>query len=75
MLTQYFKRPDNTIVTGQQLIKIVSDYILVDPKAQYEFTVGTDSQSYDKTKMVEVIAVHRVGKGGIFFYNVSVIFF
>ena len=71
MLTQYFKRPDNTTVTGQQLIKIVSDYISADPKAQYEFTVGTDSQSYDKTKMVEVIAVHRVGKGGIFFYNVE----
>lgn len=71
MLTTLFKRPDNTTVTGAQLIKIVSDYIATDPKAQYEFTVSTDMQSYNKTKIVEVIAVHGVGKGGIFFYNVE----
>ena len=73
MLNQIFTRPSGEKINGENLIKIISNYILADTKATYEFTVGTDSQSYDKTKMVEVIAVHRVGKGGIFFYNVEYI--
>ena len=37
----------------------------------YRVTVGTDSQNFDKTKTVNVIAVHCVGKGGIFFYQIK----
>lgn len=36
----------------------------------YHVTVGTDSQNFDKTKVVNVIAVHCEGKGGIFFYQI-----
>ena len=38
---------------------------------KYDITVGTDSQNFDKTKMVEVVAVHNVGRGGIFFYRIE----
>ncbi len=33
--------------------------------------IGTDSQNFDNTKIVMVIALHTVGKGGIFFYEVT----
>ena len=36
-------------------------------------TVGTDSQNFDKTKIVSVIAANKEGHGGIFFYEVSMI--
>lgn len=36
---------------------------------QFEITIGTDSQTYSKSKIITVIAVHRVGKGGFFFWN------
>ena len=73
MFTQNFTRPSGEVVSPKRLIEIVSNYILQEPNASYEFTVGTDSQNYDRTKIVEVIAVHKIGKGGIFFYNTSYI--
>lgn len=38
----------------------------------FQITVGTDSQSFSKeTKIVSVIAAHREGHGGVFFYEVT----
>jgi len=37
----------------------------------FHITVGTDSQNFDQTKMVSVIAVVCEGHGGIFFYEIS----
>ena len=53
------------------MTKIIAEYIAAQPFADYEITVGTDSQSHSRTKLVEVIAIHRVGAGGIFFYRVE----
>ena len=36
-----------------------------------QIVVGTDSQNFDKTKIVSVIAVTCEGHGGIFFYEVE----
>ena len=36
-----------------------------------QITVGTDSQNFDQTKIVSVIAVTCEGHGGIFFYEVD----
>lgn len=65
------KRPSGQKVSMQEIVEIVKDFILQAPNEKYEFTVGTDSQNFSFTKMVEVIAIHRVGKGGLFFYNVE----
>lgn len=35
--------------------------------------MGTDSQSYSETRIVTVIALQHIGKGGIFFYNLDII--
>jgi hypothetical protein len=56
-------------VTIEEVAKIVTDYILSDTSALYEVNIGTDSQTYADVKIVEVVAVHRVGKGGIYFYR------
>lgn len=72
MITESFKRPTGQVVSSNEIIATIADYIKQDPYAEYEFTVGTDSQTFaDCTKIVEVIALHKVGRGGIFFYNTS----
>lgn len=38
---------------------------------EFNVMIGTDSQNFDQTKMVMVIALHNVGRGGIFFYEVQ----
>ena len=63
------RRPSGQSVTIDEIIQIIKDYILEQPDEKYTFTVGTDSQNHSQTKMVEVIAIHRVGRGGILFYN------
>lgn len=72
-MIQKFRTAAGELFTIDQVIKKIADYIEKDTSNRYEFTVGTDSQNFDRTKIVEVIAVHRVGKGGIFFYNVEFI--
>lgn len=40
--------------------------------SKYEILIGTDSQAnYDSTKFVTAIVVHKVGKGGIYFYETT----
>lgn len=63
-----FKSPTYGCVTIPEIAKIIKNKILSDP-GEYNLMVGTDSQNFDKTRMVTVIALHNVGHGGIFFYN------
>ncbi len=66
-----FTRGNKQKVRYNKMIDIIRDFILEDTESEYQFTVGTDSQNADHTKMVEVIAIHRVGRGGIFFYRIE----
>lgn len=71
MPERMFLRPNGEYVTKEQVFKLIAQYIASDPHSEYEITVGTDSQSGHKTKMVEVIVARRMGSGGIFFYRTS----
>ena len=70
-MSEMFVRPNGERVTLKEVARIVATYMAARPMSSYTVTVGTDSQNYDKTKMVEVIAVHRKGSGGIYFYNIE----
>ena len=50
--------------------KILS-FISQDTYAEYEIAVGTDSMTHGRhnTKFALVISVHKVGKGGIYFFK------
>ena len=73
MLDKKFRQGDGLLVSYKEMVQHIADYILVDTSAEYEITVGTDSQNHSQTKMVEVIAVRRIGKGGIFFYHTDTV--
>ncbi len=54
-----------------RLKEIVSTFMAGDKKARYEIIVGTDSQKVEKNKydFVSALVIHRVGYGGIYFWN------
>lgn len=68
-MEKMFKRGNGQEVSYSEMIKVIADYIRVNPSASYDITVGTDSQSHKYCRMVEVIAVCRIGDGGIFFFR------
>lgn len=63
-----YKSPTYGYVTIPEIANIIKQKVLDNP-GEYTLMVGTDSQNFDKTKMVTVIALHNIGHGGIFFYN------
>lgn len=70
MPTEYIMQsPTYGSVTIEEVAKIVAEYILANEDSVYEISIGTDSQTFAEVKMVEVIAIHRVGRGGIYFYK------
>lgn len=64
-------RPDDSSCDIREAARVMVDWIGREPSARYELTVGTDSQNFDDTKMVEVVVLRRVGSGGIFFYHID----
>ena len=66
-----FKTAQGQVMSVPDIAKKIFEFIMSDKTNSYEITVGTDSQNFDRTKMVEVIAVHRKGRGGTYFYNIE----
>lgn len=67
----YYHSPTHGKVSLEKLKEIVSAFMSQDKKARYEIIVGTDSQKaranvYD---FVTALIIHRVGWGGIYFWN------
>ena len=58
-------------VSYEKMIDIIKSFIKKSPQSAYNISVGTDSQNFDYTKTVVVVAIHRVGSGGIFFYDIK----
>ena len=58
-------------VDMDQIAKILCERVSKSPNEPHDILIGTDSQNFDKTKVVEVIAYHDVGHGGIFFYEIT----
>lgn len=68
-----FHSASGKAMTINEIADRIIQYMMEDINASYEIMVGTDSQTHKDTKMVEIIAVHRKGLGGIFFHNTDFI--
>lgn len=58
-------------ISIDHMAQIIKDYIESDKESEYTVSVGTDSQNHQLTKIVVAVAVHKHGKGGIFFYDIK----
>lgn len=66
-----YNSPTHGKLDLEELKRVISRYMAGDKKAAYDIIVGTDSQ---KTKnggfdFVSALIIHRVGHGGIYFWN------
>mgnify|MGYP004600791907 CR=1 FL=1 len=65
--------PTHGEVTMQEIPKYIREYYnrMKEYGTGIYITIGTDSQNFDYTKEVSVIAVICEGRGGIFFYKIN----
>jgi len=53
----------------EQLFKQLVDYMREQPDQRYHLIIGTDSLLGDDTCFVTAVVIHRVGRGGRYFYH------
>lgn len=58
-------------VSINDIVRIIDKQVSKNPHSEYQVIVGTDSQNFDITKIVLVIAVIEKSKGGFFFYDIT----
>ena len=66
-----FISPSLGKTTFQEVVNRIKDTVNKFPHDEFRITVGTDSQNFDITKIVLVIVLEHVGKGSIFFYQIT----
>ena len=54
-----------------EVARLIRDFINEAPDREYAIYIGSDSQNSYYTKMVTVVAVHRIGHCGKYFYEIS----
>jgi predicted RNase H-related nuclease YkuK (DUF458 family) len=65
----YFISPTKGRLHFSQVIDDIVSFMEEDPSVPYKLIIGSDSQVKDKACFVTAIIVHRVGKGGRYFYR------
>ena len=63
--------PTHGEITLRQTAILIKNFVELDPEGQYAIYIGSDSQNTYYTKMVTVIAIHKLGRGGQYFYEIS----
>lgn len=64
-----FHNPTLGKMNLKKVIQEILSFMEVDPKRRYDIVVGTDSEGNGKVDFVTAIVVHRIGKGGRYFWK------
>ncbi|MDR7454039.1 MAG: ribonuclease H-like YkuK family protein, partial [Armatimonadota bacterium] len=64
-----FVSPTKGRLTFEQMFKQLVGYIKDEPDQHYHLIIGTDSLLSDDTTFVTAVIVHKVGRGGRYFYR------
>jgi predicted RNase H-related nuclease YkuK (DUF458 family) len=72
--SDYFISPTKGKLSLKAVIDDITNYLFEDPNSKYRLVIGTDSQrrligDQTLTNFVTAIVVHRVGKGGRYFWQ------
>lgn len=63
-----FHNPTQGELLFAQVLEEIVKFMVGDARARYTLMIGSDSAGYDDIDIVSVIAVHRVGNGGRYFW-------
>ena len=65
-----FKSPTKGSLDFEAMFQDILGFVRDDPGAPYNLIVGTDSQkTRDEIRFVTAVVIHRIGKGGRFYYQ------
>lgn len=64
-----FQNSKHEWLTLEQVLERIIEFIDEMPEFEYKLSIGTDSMTYKASHFVLAIVLHRVGKGGIYFYK------
>lgn len=65
----YFVSPTKGVMGFEQMFADLMAFVDENPDATYKVIVGTDSQVHDDVVFVTAVIVHRLGKGGRYYYS------
>ena len=65
-----FYSPTKGVLSLGKIVNELIDYKKEDPESKYKIVIGTDSETREKgIDFVCVVAIHRVGRGGRYFWS------
>jgi predicted RNase H-related nuclease YkuK (DUF458 family) len=67
--TNIFHSPSKGRIKLTKVAKEISDFINEDAQSKYRLVVGTDSNGDKRADFVTAVIVHRVGRGGRYFWK------
>lgn len=67
----WFESPSEGRLTIEQMFGSLLAYIQEDSEAAYKLIIGSDSHTRHETYFVTAVVIHRIGKGGRYFFSRS----
>ncbi len=64
-----FISPTRGVMTWEEVVADILDYITSDAAFSYKIIIGTDSHVREETHFVTALIAHRVGKGARYYYR------
>lgn len=64
-----FISPTKGPMSFEAMFRDITSYMEEDKDAEYKLIVGTDSQVREEVSFVTAVVVHRLGKGGRYYYS------
>lgn len=71
MQQNYFYSPTKGKLSLKEMNREILNYIKEDQQRRYNLVIGTDSQGKDEVNFVTAVIIHRIGKGGRYFWEKS----
>ncbi|MGI6642945.1 MAG: ribonuclease H-like YkuK family protein [Bacillota bacterium] len=65
----YFVSPTKGPMSFGSMFEDICGFMAEDPHSDYKLIVGSDSQTREQVCFVTAIIIHRLGKGGRYFYT------
>ena len=64
-----FQNPTRGELLFAEVLSEIVEFMRAEPQAQYRVMIGSDSNGFGLLDVVSVVAIHRVGNGGRYFWR------
>jgi len=65
----YFISPTKGPMSFSAMFEDILNFMAENPEAKYKLIVGSDSQARNQVCFVTAVVIHRIGKGGRYYYT------